>query len=65
MDDNYKVVNLLAQGWTDFDAIQKHLEISDEDMDKIMEWLLEEDYIRAYTIHQENHGNQLYKMRIL
>jgi len=51
MDDNYKVVNLLAQGWTDFDAIQKHLEISDEDMDKIMEWLLEEDYIRAYTIH--------------
>lgn len=51
MDDRQRVVYLLAHGWTDFDLIQKHLEISDEDMEEIMEWLIAEDYIRSYTIH--------------
>jgi predicted transcriptional regulator len=46
-----EVIRLLAEGWNDFDAIQEHLELSDDAMDKIMERLLEEDYIRAYTIH--------------
>ena len=51
MDDKQRVVYLLANGWTDFDAIQKHLEISNEDMEEIMEWLIEEDYIKVHTIH--------------
>jgi len=50
-EDKQKVVYLLANGWTDFDAIQERLEISDEDMEEIMEWLIAEDYIRSYTIH--------------
>jgi len=52
MDDKQRVVYLLANGWTDFDNIQKHLEISsDEDMQEIMKWLIEEDYIKVHTIH--------------
>lgn len=51
MDDKQRVVYLLAQGWKDFNLIQQHLEISDEDMKEIMEWLIEEDYIKVHTIH--------------
>ena len=55
MDDldviKHKVVYLLVQGWTDFGAIQQRLEIADEDMHEIMQWLIEEDYIRTHTIH--------------
>ena len=51
MGDKYRVVYLLSQGWTDFNLIQKHLEISDEDMKEIMEWLIEEDYLKVHTIH--------------
>lgn len=51
MDDKYKVVYLLSQGWTNFSLIQQHLEISDEDMEQIMVWLIEEDYLKVHTIH--------------
>lgn len=55
MDEDYiiksRVVYLLMQGWNDFSAIQKHLDLSDEDMSVIMQWLIKEEYITTYTIH--------------
>ena len=46
-----KVMFLLVHGWNDFTAIQKQLNISDEDMGEIMQWLIKEEYITTYTIH--------------
>lgn len=46
-----RVVFLLVHGWNDFTAIQKQLNISDEDMGIIMQWLIKEEYITTYTIH--------------
>jgi hypothetical protein len=47
----YKVIYLMMNGWNDFTAIQKHLNIPDEDMGEIMQWLIKEQYINTYTIH--------------
>ena len=46
-----KVLYLLMHGWNNLSAIQSHLELSDENMGVIMKWLVDENYIRAHTIH--------------
>jgi predicted transcriptional regulator len=54
MDEDFvkqKVLYLLMNGWNSLDAIQKHLELSNESMGIILQWLVEEQYIITHTIH--------------
>jgi hypothetical protein len=46
-----EVIHLLINGWTSLEAIQKELELSDETMGEILEWLIDEEYIITHTIH--------------
>lgn len=46
-----KVLYLLKQGWTNMVLIQRHLDISEEDMECIVKWLFEEEYLKVHTIH--------------
>lgn len=46
-----KVLYLLVHGWNSLEAIQEHLEISDENMGGILQWLVDEQYITTHTIH--------------
>lgn len=47
----HRVLYLLVHGWTNLQAIQEELEIPDEDMGEIVQWLIDEDYIVTHTIH--------------
>lgn len=54
MDEEFvkqKVLYLLMHGWNSFGAIQEHLELSDENMGEILQWLVDEQYIITHTIH--------------
>lgn len=54
MDEEFvkqKVLYLLMHGWNSFGAIQEHLELSDENMGVILQWLVDEQYIITHTIH--------------
>jgi len=54
MDDEViknKVLYLLMHGWNSLGAIQEHLELSDESMGIILQWLVDEGYIKTHTIH--------------
>jgi hypothetical protein len=47
----YRVLYLLMHGWNSLGAIQEHLQLSDENMGIILQWLVDEEYIKAHTIH--------------
>jgi hypothetical protein len=49
--DRQKVLYLLMHGWNSFGAIQSQLKLSDEAMGEILQWLIDEKYINAHTIH--------------
>jgi hypothetical protein len=54
MDEDFvkqRVLYLLMHGWNSLDAIQEHLELSNENMGIILEWLVDEGYIVTHTIH--------------
>jgi predicted transcriptional regulator len=54
MDEEFvkqKVLYLLMHGWNSLIAIQEHLELSDENMGAILQWLVDEQYIITHTIH--------------
>lgn len=46
-----EVIHLLVNGWSSLTAIQKELELSNEVMGEILQWLIEEEYIVTHTIH--------------
>ena len=47
----HRVLYLLMHGWNSLGAIQEYLELSDEDMGIILQWLVDEQYIITHTIH--------------
>lgn len=52
MDElKHQVIVLLAEGWTDLSAIQEHVDITDEDMGEIVQWLVEEEFIILHSVH--------------
>lgn len=55
MDDEefikHRVLYLLMHGWNSLQAIQEQLELSDESMGVIVQWLIDENYITTHTIH--------------
>lgn len=55
MDDEefikHRVLYLLMHGWNSLQAIQEQLELSDENMGMIVQWLIDENYITTHTIH--------------
>ena len=46
-----RVLFLLADGWENFEEIQDHLGIDDEDMSDVIDWLEEEEFLVPHTIH--------------